>query len=65
MADEKNIPLSVLRSYSPRPDELNFGELTDDVRQNINKLANYIATAVYGVDIREAMKVAILLTYDT
>lgn len=57
------IPLSVARSYAPKA--YDYTELTDDVRQNINKLAEAIKTKGYVVDMTEAISVAILLTYDT
>lgn len=63
MADEQYIPLSVARSYAPKA--YDYTELTDDVRQNINKLAEAIKTKGYVVDMTEAISVAILLTYDT
>lgn len=59
------IPDRVVRSYSPNPDALDFTALTDDARKNINKLAEAIRHKVYGVDVRESIAVAILLTYDT
>lgn len=57
------IPLSAARSYAPKA--YDYTELTDDVRQNINKLAEAIKTKGYVVDMTEAISVAILLTYDT
>ena len=58
MADEQNIPLSVLRSYSPHPDKLDLTGLTqDEITHGIksSKLPDYIRYKQYLTDTNEAL----------
>lgn len=58
MADEQNIPLSVLRSYSPHPDKLDLTGLTqDEITHGIksSKLPDYIRYKQYLTDTNEAV----------
>lgn len=58
MADEQNIPLNVLRSYSPHPDKLDLTGLTqDEITHGIksSKLPDYIRYKQYLTDTNEAL----------
>lgn len=58
MADEQNIPLSVLRSYSPHPDKLDLTGLTqEEITHGIksSKLPDYIRYKQYLTDTNEAL----------
>jgi len=58
LADEQNIPLSVLRSYSPHPDKLDLTGLTqDEITHGIksSKLPDYIRYKQYLTDTNEAL----------